>query len=125
MNKILEEASEKGFKAYLFEYCSALYNILFTEELLLGPGLISKSDTVEPTIYMDIIKTWLRDKHDIHISIDPIPNIGDRKWSYSILFLRLCIEESSFYKLSGIITGFNSYDKALEDGIFAALKQLS
>lgn len=111
-------AKEKGFKEWTFDYYDH-------EGLLRDANIYINCDDLEEDhgkiIYrantQSLLQKWLRDKHNIHIDVNPSLNT----WSVCIYQI---IAENLLRSVDRgrIITGFNSYEPALEEGIFEALK---
>ena len=75
-----------------------------------------ESNWVETQSTQSDLQTWLRNIHDIHVN--PVKCVMSSK--YSIDIQRGMEDSVDFYKTH--LAYFNSYEKALEKGLFAGLK---
>lgn len=79
--------------------------------------------------YQDLLKTWLRDAHRIHIEVNYHPNTS--KWSYGYLELDMFKNASGFLKYVSDTEQhpssreqFDVYEDALEAGLVKGLTLL-
>lgn len=103
--KTAELAKEKGF----LEYCENFYS---------SKGILNESTGNEITYLaptQSLLQKWLRENHNIHIDISMQYNV----WFYSVNKIPF-----NHFKDNDIVGGtyFSSYEKALEKGLYEALK---
>ena len=74
--------------------------------------------------YQELLKKWLRKKHNLHINVDCFSEQGGTKWDYQVV---KC-DYNSVGLPGYILTEFDdyrnylTYENALEDGLVEALK---
>lgn len=119
--KVAKLLKEKGFD----EYCEAYYHLCCddaTEEECFEKSSDkdfknsnNKFRVGSPTLYE--AQKWLRDKHMIHVNSDY--DNSSRDWFYSILGIDRTGNLDIFSR-----NQYNSYEKALDNGILEALKYI-
>ena len=102
----------------MYEELITLRNVelLSTKGFTLGSAIPTQSS----------VQKWLREKHLLNIYVNFKPNI--KKWDFISYSMSMSEKEyikyySEYFKLHGE-RSYNSYEEALEDGIYEALHML-
>ena len=69
-----------------------------------------------------LLQKWLREKHKIHIIVNPCNTNSELSWSVSIISNILEYNKTYESFMPRVITIKNTYEQALEKGLYEALK---
>lgn len=107
-------AKEKGFDFSDIEFRDSntlkiVYNV---KSRLSYFGSIKKSNLIQlPT--QSLLQKWLRETHNIHVIVKPIINNVTKTYKYTYLII-VTMERAGGY--------YETYEEALETGLYVALK---
>lgn len=124
----LETAKLAHTKGLDLENCQCIFPKYDGSEELTCPYFLAKRSTKEwyriPT--QALLQRWLREVHELNVSLNYKPNI--KKWDFIVYDLKLngmgYVKHYRKYYIEHPARKFDTYEQALEAGLFEALSQL-